>query len=117
MSDTTGQNVYVIEHEHGYVKIGVSNNPAERMAALETACPYELTLLGEIQTDSPFEVETRLHDKFEHQHKRGEWYALDTRDRAHLLALCDLDAMAVNRRYAVSQAKRRELTLKTQALR
>jgi len=41
-----GQNVYVIEHEHGYVKIGVSDNPRRRVDDLQTACPYELQVLG-----------------------------------------------------------------------
>lgn len=111
-----GQNVYVVEHEHGYIKIGVSNNPKVRLDSLQTGCPYELHLLGEIFTDEPFSVESNLHEKYDGQQKNGEWYDLHTDQKIHLLALCDLGLEAVNQRYANPPEKRRELTLTMQGL-
>lgn len=111
-----GQNVYILEHEHGFVKIGVSNNPVRRVSDLETACPYDIRVLGVIETDEPFVVESTLHNKYDRKQKKGEWYNLTTEDRAHLLAVCDLSPAEVNRRYAVTEEKRRELTLTMQGL-
>lgn len=68
--------VYVIEHELGPLKIGVSTNPGQRLKDLQTSCPYELEVRGLIETEQPFGVEKRLHEKFEDSQKRGEWYDL-----------------------------------------
>ena len=111
-----GQNVYIIEHEHGYVKIGVSKNPVGRMSELQTGCPYKLTLLGEIYADEPFKVEKNLHERFKIKQTRGEWYDLNTRERGRLLVLTDLNKNQVNRRYAKTTEKRRKLTLTMQGL-
>lgn len=112
----TGQNVYVIEHEHGYVKIGVSDNPVKRARSLQTGCPYEIRVLGQINTSEPFAVESNLHERHEERKKRGEWYNLTVREKARLVALCDMSKAEVDRRYAKSAEKRRELTLTMQGL-
>jgi len=114
MSDST--NLYVARHEHGYVKIGVSDNPRRRVDDLQTACPYEPQVLGEIRTDEPFTVESHLHEKYSRRQKRGEWYDLTAREKARLVALCDLNQAEVDRRYARTPEKRRELTLTMQGL-
>jgi len=111
-----GQNVYVIEHEHGYVKIGVSENPKQRVSSLQTGCPYKISVIGQINTSTPFEVETRLHERYNKRKKRGEWYDLTAREKARLVALCDLNRAEVDRRYAKTPEKRRELTLTMQGL-
>jgi len=113
---TDGQNVYVIEHEHGYVKIGVSTNPKQRIDKLQTGCPYELDLLGVIETDSPFEVESNLHEKYDGRQKQGEWYNLSTREKSHLLRLCDMTGWEVDWRYETDAETRREMTLRRQGL-
>jgi len=112
----SGQNVYVIEHEHGYVKIGVSDNPIRRVSDLQTGCPYELNVIGQINTSDPFDVESRLHEKYQQREKRGEWYKLSAREKARLVALCDLSQAEVDRRYAKTVEKRRKLTLTMQGL-
>lgn len=111
-----GKNVYVIEHEHGYIKIGVSNNPKERVDQLQTASPYELRVLGEIHTNEPFTVESHLHEKYSHRKKRGEWYQLTTGERGRLLVLCDMEGQAIDRRYTRQADERRELILTMQGL-
>lgn len=108
--------VYIIEHPHGFVKIGVSSQPLRRLDTFQTGCPYGLSLLGVIETDEPFSVEASLHEKYEGEKQSGEWFNLDTRQRAHLLKLVDLGKEAVNRRYARSKEQRREITLKQQGL-
>jgi hypothetical protein len=108
--------VYLIQHEHGYIKIGRSTNPKQRVATLETATPYELTVIGAIDASDPVETERRLHDKYEDQCKSGEWFSLDAHDKQHLLALCDLNADQVTARYGRTEEQRRENTLRYQGL-
>lgn len=114
MSDE--QAVYLIEHEHGYIKIGRSNNPRKRVNALQTACPYELHVIGVIETHDAPRLEARLHDRFEGQQKQGEWYNLRQNQKQHLIALCDLDVRQVDWRYHKSEEERREVTLTYQGL-
>jgi len=73
MSDKKEAGVYLIEHEHGYIKIGRSENPKQRLASLRTATPYDLHILGFIKTDDPPKLEARLHEKYDTYQKSGEW--------------------------------------------
>lgn len=73
------------------VKIGTSNNPAKRLAELQTASPEPLELLGTIFGDS--EKEEELHQRFSAKRIRGEWFRADEamlEDIADLLG-CGLD--------------------------
>ena len=59
------------------VKIGKARNPEERMATLQTGCPYELILIGTIQCRSDMHAEAcekRLHGEFKLERRRGEWF-------------------------------------------
>jgi hypothetical protein len=116
MSDKKEAGVYLIEHEHGYIKIGRSENPKQRLASLRTATPYDLHILGFIKTNDPPKLEARLHEKYDTYQKSGEWYNLPTRVKVHLLELCDLNAEQVAARYGRSEEKRRENTLRYQGL-
>lgn len=66
-----------IEASPPMVKIGKARNPEERMATLQTGCPYELTLIGTIACRSDMHAnacEKRLHDEFRLERRRGEWF-------------------------------------------
>lgn len=115
-TDHEGEGVYLIEHEHGYIKIGRSENPKQRLASLSTATPYELHLMGFIHTDDAPQLEAELHDKYDDRQKSGEWFNLQTRQKVHLLNLCDLNKEQVAARYGRSDSKRRENTLRYQGL-
>lgn len=114
--DLSEQVVYVIEHEHGYVKIGRSNNPRSRVRHLQTACPYDLHIAGVIDCPDAVLTESRLHEKFEDRKKNGEWYNLTNRQKQYLLELCDMDMEQAYWRYAYSDAERRTKTLRLQGL-
>ena len=66
--------IYFIQcGKNGPIKIGYTNKDVkERMAQLQTACPYELKLLW--ITDGGPEEEQTLHHNLKHENIRGEWF-------------------------------------------
>jgi hypothetical protein len=69
--------VYAIGHPHGYVKIGRSTKPRERLDTIQTSSPYDLWLIGQFPVNDAADVEQRLHEHFADSHVRGEWYDVD----------------------------------------
>lgn len=110
------QVVYVIEHEHGYVKIGRSNNPRQRVRDLQTACPYDLHVAGAIDCPDAAQLEAHLHEKYEPEHKNGEWYNLTNKQKTYLYSLFDLNREQIYWRYNSTSDERREKTLRLQGL-
>lgn len=75
----SGMRVYAIGHPDGYVKIGQSAKPLERLSGLQTGSPYELWLISTITpiedgSDLVFSVESGLHQYFEPAWSAGEWF-------------------------------------------
>ena len=65
--------LYFIEAKNtGYIKIGRSVNPQQRLAQLSTGSPVELIILGTISGGSNLEAE--LHRRFETLREKGEWF-------------------------------------------
>lgn len=64
--------VYFIQDGHGRLKIGYSNDPAERLRSLQTAHGAELTLLGSIP--GTIATERELHKRFADLRLTGEWF-------------------------------------------
>lgn len=80
MTHTGRQQVYVIQHELGPVKIGIADDPEDRLGQLQTGCPFELRLR---QTKTPRDaekVERYLHQRFKKYHMRGEWFDIPKKD-------------------------------------
>lgn len=58
---------------NGPIKIGQTNNGIkERIAQLQTGCPYELKLIWLYGGDTYTEHE--IHGEFQHERIRGEWF-------------------------------------------
>ena len=69
----------------GYIKIGKSLNPSERLAGLATSNPYGLKILCSISfaTDEGASIaERKLHKIFSDQCIRGEWFSREIYDQA-----------------------------------
>lgn len=56
----------------GPIKIGCAGDPNARLLQLQTACPYELRLLGYVPGGQKLEKE--LHKKYAHLRLRNEWF-------------------------------------------
>jgi len=67
--------VYVISGDHGRVKIGITANPAARIASLRTASAFPLSFafIGAVM-DSAFAVEQEAHRLLAGHRGDGEWF-------------------------------------------
>lgn len=70
--------VYFVQSQHGgAIKIGVSDNPEQRLIQLQTAYPHKLVIVKRIECDNrryADELERSLHDRFQSQRLSGEWF-------------------------------------------
>jgi predicted GIY-YIG superfamily endonuclease len=71
--------VYLIECD-GYYKIGVSEDPENRLDRFQTGNPYELSLEAKIDVEQAYDIEEKLHSYYNSKHKRGEWFNLNQSD-------------------------------------
>lgn len=66
--------VYVIAGGRRHVKIGISNNPKNRLKSVQTGCPYTLSLKGTWRTERAREIERRAHSVLAKYRWAGEWF-------------------------------------------
>jgi len=67
--------LYFIEAvDTGFIKIGRSANPEQRLVQLSTGSPNQLVILGKISGGSALEAE--LHKRFDAQRTKGEWFKI-----------------------------------------
>lgn len=75
-------NVYfILDAKSAALKIGKANNIEERISDLQTGNPNILTVEHFIECKSEehsFELEKKLHKKFEHLNLIGEWFKYDS---------------------------------------
>jgi len=71
--------LYVIEHPHGYQKVGISEQTRKRVSGVQTASPYKLSLRTTINVEPPVETERTVHHILDPHHHRREWYELPER--------------------------------------
>ncbi len=67
--------IYFIKSSTGLIKIGTTANVAARLAALRTASPASLSLIGVM--DGGAKTEHALHVRFAECRDRGEWFRPD----------------------------------------
>lgn len=65
------ERIYAIEGG-GYVKIGISFSPEDRIAALQTGNPHQLRLVGSIPGSKT--IEKAIHALLQDSGKHGEWF-------------------------------------------
>jgi hypothetical protein len=69
--------VYFIRADDlGFVKIGYTCKPSDRLSKLQIASPHELRMIGHIRASMV--EEGRWHSRFAHLRVRGEWFRLTT---------------------------------------
>lgn len=81
--------VYFIKDEStGFVKIGYSDKPNNRLKSLQTSSANKLTLVKTVEGDRTLEF--ALHEKFAKHKVRGEWFSLPSIDEA-IAATCSAE--------------------------
>jgi hypothetical protein len=84
--------LYVAYHEHGYVKIGKSNDPFDRIKRLQTGSPYNIRLYTTITVEGEWApVEHALHDAYADDRLRGEWFDIPEPELRNLVEITRLD--------------------------
>ncbi len=72
----TGPCCYAIYDPYsGGVKIGKTSNVVSRRVGLMTGNIHELHIIDIWKTDTPSQLESRLHSKFRDHRVRGEWFS------------------------------------------
>lgn len=66
---------FIQESGNGFIKIGFSQNPLQRLRQLSKNQPYEYSLLGVLP--GHFEQERALHKRFSDFSIKGEWFSPD----------------------------------------
>ncbi len=91
-SDSDGYVYLILNTISNFYKIGISNNPPRRFAALQNQSGCKiipviiLKLAAEID-DSDYEIEILLHNYFKDKKIRGEWYSLNHADVSEIIEL------------------------------
>lgn len=68
------------DHNSLRVKIGRSKDIQVRLRALQTGSPYDLKLMGWIESNDDAQLEQELHERYSEQHIRLEWFYLEPED-------------------------------------
>lgn len=95
--------VYVIGGARRHIKIGISNNPKNRLKQVQTGCPFTLHIKGTWRTDRAREIERRSHLVLAKYRWAGEWF--DVPSQVGVLAVSMLVAASPSR----SEAKDRPM--------
>lgn len=77
--------IYILKADNGLYKIGLTNSPAPRISSLIKQSPVKAELLHLIPTEDMKPAEDRLHAKYAHLRRIGEWFALTDTDVRWLL--------------------------------
>ena len=68
--------IYVIDTDRGVCKVGISNNPVERLANLQTASPYKLRLDYAAIHSEASRLEVMVHHSLRDKLAYGEWFCV-----------------------------------------
>ena len=68
------------DHNSLRVKIGRSRDIQVRLRTLQTGSPYDLKLMGWIESDDDKQLELTLHERYSDQRIRLEWFYLQPED-------------------------------------
>ena len=83
------QSLYLIQCQQFY-KIGIANDIENRLVQLSTGNPFELEVLATYGFENATAVETVLHQKFNSQRARGEWFELNAHHVDGFHTICQL---------------------------
>jgi len=96
-------NIYLVSDGKN-TKIGATTyNPTKRLNELQVGNAKKLTLIGSYQVERRIATESMLHDTYQDQNIRGEWFSLSDNDIVDILS--KRTESSVNGEYQVLTAK------------
>ena len=83
--------IYLVKcGDSDYYKIGITGMGGDaRLKSMQTNCPYKLEVVHEVYSKDPYEVEWRIHEKFQDHQVRGEWYEFCSLEVEHVKSIMD----------------------------
>jgi len=90
-------NKFAIRNSDGYVyflkrmdqdssiKIGRAKNIFKRISQLETSLPYDLHLIGYIDTDNDVSLEKKIHNEYREKREKREWFSISEEDAINII--------------------------------
>jgi predicted GIY-YIG superfamily endonuclease len=82
--------IYLIESEEDKTyKIGNSKNPPNRLKQIQTGNGNTLSIKHLFLSKYPTKLETALHNKFNLEKKRGEWFMLTEEQVNNFIVDCE----------------------------
>lgn len=101
--------VYFIKHIGlEPIKIGYTKNtsPIDRFTQFKTYAPFGAELLGFIQSYSPRELESDLHNKYDFNRLEGEWFDITpTQVKKEILYYSNIDDIKDKNDFEIAWAK------------
>lgn len=95
---------FVQDGTDGPIKIGLADNPEQRLSSLQVGNPRPLTLLATFQTWEPRKDEAQIHARFAEHRIRGEWFHPHPDLMAQVVALQELEWRHIDALIAISSA-------------
>lgn len=70
--------VYVVENQHGHVKIGVSQDVQGRISTLSNQGGFKVNnMYATEHCSNAYQLENRLHKQFKEKKINGEWFSIE----------------------------------------
>lgn len=77
--------LYIIGNDdYGWYKIGISNEPEQRLSSIQSACPVPVKIVFTAEIDQAAELEKVLHRHFAWRCIGREWFELTGDDLAYI---------------------------------
>lgn len=89
--------VYLIRvPETNCYKIGRTANLDNRFKALQSASPHDLELVAFCTTEDMYKTESYLHERFDEQRVKGEWFELEPHELSAIAEIFQAENEACN---------------------
>lgn len=88
--------IYAIGNEHQQ-KIGVSNDPSQRLKTLQTSNGDKLSIhyVFEVPDKLAFKFEKHIHRENNHKRKKGEWFEMSPSEVEHLMMFYEMTSDSI----------------------
>jgi hypothetical protein len=86
MTTPEQKKIYIIKSEAGPVKVGIAEDPQERLKALTRCQPFDASLCHAAEVENPELVEKAAHHLLNEKHRRGEWFDISLEEATAAVA-------------------------------